>query len=244
MSTLAPPRAPADRRGLVLVAVPAVLAAAALLWWGRSPAAGWLDHDRTGPVAFGTFTVAWLLMTVATMLPTALPLLSAYGTLTAGRPHPARLRAAVVAGFLAVWTVAGLAAAAVVQAVHRVDAPEAAVAAGVLAAAGAYQLSGLAARCLTACRNPVAILHRHWGGGRDVLRRSAAIGVTYGRTCLGCCAGLMGVMLVVGMGNLAWMYVLALLAAVQKAGGHRVARVAGGVLLVAAGLVAVRAVAG
>lgn len=217
---------------LAVVAV-AVVAAVALVG---------LDHG-TGGHGAGTFLVAWVLMSVATMLPTTLPLLAAFRKVTAGRRFRVVLVLAVVAGFLAVWTVAGAVAAAVDHGAHRLVAgavPAALVGGLTLMLAGAYQWSELAARCLRACRTPAGFLRQHWTGSPRVLRRSARIGTAYGWSCLGCCAPLMTVMLVVGMGNLAWMGGLALVGAVQKAGrwGRPLARATGAALF-AAGVVLV-----
>jgi predicted metal-binding membrane protein len=252
----APGPAAGSRTGFVPVVVLSVLAGAALWWWSTRPvgtdqgAHGAHGMGTRNPlVAIGVFTAAWVLMTVATMLPTALPVLDAVGRVTGRRPDRRHLAAAVVAGFLAVWTVAGLAAALVEQAVHHLAGATPAarpqwIAAGVLAVAGAWQLSGLTARCLRGCRSPAGFLHRHWGRPATAARRSLAVGLDYGRSCLGCCAALMAVMLVVGMGNLAGMYALALVGAVEKhtGWGPALVRPVGVALLAAAAVVALRPV--
>jgi predicted metal-binding membrane protein len=237
-----PPPAQVSRRDIALILALATAAGAGLWWWGASPAAHWLDHGDPALPALAGSTAAWLLMTVATMLPTALPVLAAFDRVTAARPHRARLRSAVITGFLAVWALAGLLAALLMAAGHRLATAQSIVdgrglAAGVLLLAGAYQLCGLAGRCLRACRTPAGFLRQHWTGGPDVLRQSLAVGVAYGRSCLGCCAALLAVMLLVGMGNLGWMYLLALVGAVQKGapGGERLARLVGLALLTAGG---------
>jgi predicted metal-binding membrane protein len=177
-----------------------------------------LSHDSGMLV----FTAAWLLMTVATMLPTTAPLLRAFTTVASARPRRPLLIAAVVAGFLGVWAAAGFGAGLLnlgAQGVlHRPGVHEhlGLLLGTVLVLAGAYQLSGLADRCLRRCRAPMGFLARHWTGGSDVVRQSLRIGAHYGRSCLGCCAGLMAVMLVVGMGSLAWMFLIGLTGALQK----------------------------
>jgi predicted metal-binding membrane protein len=214
----------------VIVATLAAASGAALVIWGATPYARWLDHGAVdhgvGPVtSFAVFNLAWLLMTLATMLPTAAPLLASFGLMSAGRPQRRRLILAVIAGFLAVWTLAGAAAAVLDHAARAAIAPLGGpwawfAAALALALAGAYQLSPLAAQCRTTCRSPLSFLCAHWTGKADAMRQALAIGADYGRSCLGCCLPLMTVMLVVGMGNLAWMYGLALAAAVQKHARH------------------------
>jgi predicted metal-binding membrane protein len=54
--------------------------------------------------------LGWVLMTVAMMLPTALPVLSVFGRLIGERANAGRLMANVVGGYLLVWLGFGLAA--------------------------------------------------------------------------------------------------------------------------------------
>jgi predicted metal-binding membrane protein len=145
----------------------------------RRPLAG----SITAPlIALAIFSLAWLPMTVATMMPTALPLLSAFAHVSAARPRRGVLTAAVVAGFLAAWTIAGVVAGiadlSVENVLHRPAwhhyGPLALAA--MLAAAGVYQLSGFAGRCRDRCRTPFGFLSRHWTGAQDVVRHSFAIG--------------------------------------------------------------------
>jgi predicted metal-binding membrane protein len=230
----------------------AVVAAAALWWWGASPGARYLDHQRhtaSGGTALGValFALAWLLMVVVTMLPGAAPLLRVFRTTTRQRPRGRLLALAVVGGFLGVWMAAGLAAAGADHLVRALAAPAPGhahpagaggrllLAAG-LWAAGIYQLSGLADRCLRGCRSPRSFVAGHWTGRPDVVRQSLAVGVHYGLSCLGCCAALMAVMLIVGMGNPLWMYLLAGLAILQRRlpFGRELMRVTGVALIAAA----------
>jgi predicted metal-binding membrane protein len=143
------------------------------------------------------FLVAWAASMTAMMLPSALPFIRA---VSSGGVR----RSSVVAGYLAVWFAVG---ALAYYAMMLLDA--AAVGAGVgLAAAGAYQLSPLKHGCLHRCRSPFHfLLHR---------RSGIAIGMEYGATCFGCCAGLMVALLVVGMSSIFWMAVVALLIAGEK----------------------------
>jgi predicted metal-binding membrane protein len=217
------------RRDLIVLVLLALAAGIGLWWWGMSPAARWLDHDsnpRSASVgsagALLIFNAAWLLMTVATMLPTTFPLLDSFARVSAGRHRPGVLMIAVVGGFLGVWSVAGLAAGAldiwIHDVVHRSVLHDHAqlVAAAALLVAGAYQFTGVSAYCRRRCRSPLGFLRRHWTGGPGAVRQSLVIGADYGRSCLGCCAALMIVMMTIGMGNLGWMYLLAFVGALQK----------------------------
>jgi predicted metal-binding membrane protein len=239
----------------------AAAAFAALTAWGLSSSAHLMmllpdgTHEMPGmvmpgdagaPVLAAAFLGAWMLMVLATMLPTALPLLGAFERVAASRPRPGRLGMLVTGGFLAVWLTAGIVLAGIDVAVHRFVSATGPfyrpwlVPALVLALAGAYQLSPLARRCLTACRVPFSFIARRWTGLPGAHRQAWAIGVDYGRSCLGCCASLMAVMVVVGMVSPLWILGLGLLGALQKhaPGGQRLATATGVGLLVLAAVVA------
>ncbi|WP_062349674.1 DUF2182 domain-containing protein [Herbidospora yilanensis] len=229
----------ASSRTTIAIAAVAVAGTAGLLAWQLSPARSLLEHDlAAGWAGVGWFTLSWSLMTVATMLPTSLPLLRAFARMLAHRRDADRLIATVVAGYLATWAVAGLAFAALDALVRAVVAGTPyvwAVPSLSLLVAGAYQLSGTAARCLTACRTPFGILARRWAGRRPHTE-AALIGLDHGLYCLGCCAGLMVVMFAAGMANPVLMIALGGVAALHKHApwGASLARVTGVVMIVAA----------
>jgi predicted metal-binding membrane protein len=143
------------------------------------------------------FLVAWAAAMTAMMLPSAPPFVR---VVTSGGVR----KSSVVAGYLAVWFAVG---AIAYYGMMLIDA--AALGAGVgLAAAGAYQLTPFKRGCLRRCRSPFHfLLHR---------RNGVAIGLEYGATCLGCCAGLMAALLILGMSSIFWMAVVALLIAGEK----------------------------
>jgi predicted metal-binding membrane protein len=90
---------------------------------------------------------------------------------------------------------------------------EAAVLGGVaLVLAGAYQLTRYKSVCLRHCRTPLDFM-MHWrSGSRGGLR----MGVHHGLFCLGCCWGLMLVLLTVGIMNLVWMGLVAAVIFIEK----------------------------
>jgi predicted metal-binding membrane protein len=183
---------------------------------------------------------AWTVMVVAMMLPSTMPMLGLFRTTAQGQPHPAGALASFIAGYLVVWTAFGaiaLAAGAVLH-VARTSSPWLdshwwlAVAA-LVAAAGAFQFTGLRERCLHVCRHPFAyLLHRY----RPGLLNAVRTGADHGRFCLGCCWALMLLMVAVGLTDLAWMALLTAVMVYEKVGrfGERVARLAGATLLAAA----------
>jgi predicted metal-binding membrane protein len=255
-----------DRRLVLLTLIGALAATAwvALALWSASPYARYLDHGnwlepiwldalcRAIPqgqliVPALLYAGAWLLMIVAMMLPTTLPLLAIFGHVTAGRADSGLLLALAVLGYVAAWSGFGLLAHAADSAIHGVAAQSSwltahgwVVGALVLAGAGAFQFSSLKYRCLERCRTPFGFVNARWRGiapAREALR----IGFDHGLFCVGCCWALMLVMFVVGMGNLGWMLVLAALMAAEKnlTWGRRLAAPVGIGLIAWAGLTAV-----
>jgi predicted metal-binding membrane protein len=141
-----------------------------------------------------------------------------------------------LAGYLATWFVFSLIAA---SAQRLLTGPSMALdnrflEAGVLIAAGLYQLTPLKAACLRDCRSPAEFISRHWRPGWD---GAARLGVRHGLYCLGCCWTLMALLFVGGIMNLLWVVGLTLIVAVEKLAprGQLIGRVAG-VALVAWGL--------
>lgn len=243
----------ASRHGRLLLAALGGLVVAAWvgLWlWSTSPAGRYLDHrdleaDGLTALTAGLFVVGWLLMTIAMMLPTSLPLVATFRAIVGRRPRPGRLTGLVVAGYLATWTAVGLGLFVLDAGIHAlVDAvPSLAthpnlVVAVTLLAAGAYQFSPLKYRCLDACRSPLLFVMSHWRGLRPV-PESLEIGVRHAAYCIGCCWSLMLVLFALGMGNLAWMLGVGAVMAIEKnvPGGRRLGRPIGVVLLLAGGTV-------
>jgi predicted metal-binding membrane protein len=192
----------------------ALIGCAALAWYLTVPG---LADMSAGPGTMGLelwgFLGVWTLMMAAMMLPSLAPLTSTYlRTIRAVRsPRTRGIRTTgLVLGYLLTWIGFGVIAyaAAALAALLAQDAPDAApwVGAGVLAVAGAYQLTPLKDFCLRHCRSPVAFL-LHVSGYKGRLR-DVRVGLYHGVYCVGCCWGLMVVLVAVGVMNLAWMAVL------------------------------------
>jgi predicted metal-binding membrane protein len=224
----------------------------ALVVWDRSPWGRFLDHGTAdealaGAAALGIFVAAWVLMLAAMMLPTTAPLVALFARVVAERLDRRRLTATVLAGYTSVWVVAGLVAYAGDEVLHAADERWGVVGdrgrvlvAGALALAGAYQLTSLKQRCLTACRSPYGVLLSRWRG-RAPLAEAYTIGVAHGRTCVGCCWALMVIMFAIGAGSLGWMLLLAAVMTVEKTAprGALLTRPLGALLLATAGVLVV-----
>jgi predicted metal-binding membrane protein len=187
-------------------------------------------------LSLGLFVPVWTLMMAAMMLPSVAPTASLYARTM--RDQRALRMGGLVAGYLAVWAAAGLPAyglawtAGWLTGMHPGAAHVLAVA--LFAACGIYQLTGAKDRCLAHCRSPLALL-LHYGSYRGRLR-DLRVGVHHGAYCLGCCWGLMILLIAVGVMNIAAMVGLAALVLVEKtwSRGPLAGRIAGIAALVLA----------
>ena len=158
-------------------------------------------------------------MMAAMMLPSAAPLVLLYRA--AGADGRVANTVPLVAGYLVAWAVFGAFVYATQQALGAVvlasptlaDASPYAVA-GILAIAGVYQFTPLKLACLRECRSPLDFLMHRWrgAGAFDALR----LGVEHGAYCVGCCWGLMAVLMVAGSMSLIWVVFIALVVFVEK----------------------------
>jgi predicted metal-binding membrane protein len=88
------------------------------------------------------------------------------------------------------------------------------VGAGIFLLAGIYQLTPLKRACLRHCRSPIGSLFHYAsfkGPARDL-----RVGVHHGFYCVGCCWGLMIVLVAVGAMNIAVMAALAAVILIEK----------------------------
>lgn len=222
-----------DRRPFAVALVALVGSAwLALLLWGISPYSRFLSHDaisdsgaRISWEYAGTaliFITAWALMTVAMMLPTALPLVLLFRRFVGNRHEAAALVLLLVVGYLGVWILFGsaahlgdLALHAAVQRSHWLQDRLWYFGAAPLLLAGVYQVTPLKYLCLDKCRSPFSFIVEHWHGHNE-RREAFRLGLHHGLFCVGCCWSLMLVMFAVGVGNLGWMLGLAIVMAMEK----------------------------
>ena len=209
------PASPLKPPGLTRVGlVGALLAVAAGAWVLTGDRMEGMDAAPGADLGdLGWFAVTWLLMMAAMMLPSLVPAALAFAR--AGE----RTVAPFVGGYLAAWTAAGLVAYVLFEAVRSLDVAFLAwdragryVAAGVILAAAAYQLSAAKAGCLQRCRTPLRLAREEPGGAGGGLRG----GLRFGGYCVGCCAGLMATLFALGVMNVTWMVVVAALIAAER----------------------------
>lgn len=225
-------RSMADRRFFLALMGLLIALAWLVLWaWEHSPYARYLDHSQLGAIDLSAgkfllpavlYVVGWLLMTVAMMLPTTLPLLAIFHRLTSNREDCAQLRALLISGYLGIWLAFGVAAHLADWVLHEaversvwLTANAWVIGAGTLAVAGGFQFTRLKYRCLDKCRAPLSFVTHYWRGSHE--RWNAfLLGVHHGAFCVGCCWALMLLMFGVGIGNVGWMLGLGAVMAIEK----------------------------
>ncbi len=183
----------------------------------------------------------WQVMAVAMMLPTAAPVIAAYGDIrhaALDKGKDAAPSSIFVAGYLLVWALLGLLATLLQWALNifgvgTADLMSFAPLAGgaVLILAGAYQWSALKEACLSQCRSPMRFFMSHWRDGNFGALR---MGARHGIYCAGCCWALMALMFVGGTMNLIWMALLTAAMLIEKVTPRAklYGRIAGGLFIV------------
>jgi predicted metal-binding membrane protein len=199
------------------IAVPwiAVAALAAVAW----VVIVMLARDMgNGPGTMGLallpFLGLWVVMMAAMMLPSVAPVAVLWTRLisgaSAGLGRVARM-GMFLGGYLLAWAAVGAVAFAVLAGTGRLltASPTAAkwVGVAIFLAAGIYQLTPWKDWCLRRCRSPIGALI-YYVGFKD-RARDLRVGLHHGATCVGCCWGLMVVLVAVGVMNVAVMAALA-----------------------------------
>jgi predicted metal-binding membrane protein len=199
--------------------------------WMRMPGQTW-------PGAAASFLGMWVVMMVAMMLPSLIPMLWRYRQAVSkkGETRLGRLTALVGAGYFFVWGVFGMAAFPLGVALSAVEMRQPALARGVPAAvgvvvliAGAYQFSVWKAHHLACCRGTPAFEPALPAGSGTAWRH----GLSLGLHCSLCCAGLMAILLVIGVMDLRAMAVVAAAITVERfaPAGKRAAQAVGAVVV-------------
>jgi predicted metal-binding membrane protein len=199
---------------------------AAVAWFVTDDRMAGMDMGPgTDPGTLGFWVTAWVVMMAAMMFPSIAPMVVMYariqeGKREAGQAPPFGATAIFVAGYLLVWSTAGLVGYAILSLGHELspgflawDAAGPYVAGGVILAAAVYQLTPLKDVCLTKCRSPFAFLLTAWRPGRIGALR---MGLEHGGWCVGCCWALMAALIALGVMSVGWMVFIAALIATEK----------------------------
>jgi predicted metal-binding membrane protein len=170
------------------------------MMWMRMPGQTWLDVATS-------FLGVWTAMMAAMMLPSLVPMLIRYRRavrgIGSGQLHVST--ALIGAGYFGVWTLAGAAVfllgvtLAAIEMRQPALASVAPIATGLtVVAAGAMQFTAWKARELSWCKEPLDHHRTATAGARAAWRHGLCLGLHCGASC----AGLMAILLVIGMMDL------------------------------------------
>jgi predicted metal-binding membrane protein len=229
----------------------AASAAVTIVWCASMSAMGGMRMPgQTWLGAAASFLAMWAVMMVAMMLPSLVSMLWRYRQAVGkkGETRLGRLTALVGVGYFFVWTLFGMAAFPLGVALAAVEMQQPALAravpiavGGIVLIAGALQFTAWKAYHLVCCREAP--------GRGSTLPADAGTawrhGLRHGLHCTRCCAGLMVILLVIGVMDLRAMAVVAAAITVERLApaGERVARITGAVV-VGAGLFLIARAAG
>jgi len=185
------------------------------------------DMKRWAAGSLLPLSVMWIEMMVAMMIPSAAPMILTFALVNRRRREQSRPfipSSLFVLGYLAVWSVFGIAAAAGQWVLHGAALlsplmkTRSAVVGGVLLiAAGVFQWTPWKRACLSQCSAPLGFLLNHWREGK---RGALVMGVQHGAFCTGCCGLLMALLFVAGVMNMWWVAALTVLVLLEKAVPH------------------------
>jgi predicted metal-binding membrane protein len=210
--------------------------------WMRMPGQTW-------PGAAASFLGMWVVMMVAMMLPSLVPMLRRYrrGVSRASETRLGLLTGVVGVGYFSVWTAFGVAAFPLGIGLATAEMQQPAVARSVpiligmvVLVAGSLQLTRWKARRLACCREAP-------GRGRPLspdLRTAWSHGLRLGLDCATCCVEPMAVLLVVGVMDLRAMAIVTAAITLERLApaGVRIAKAIGAIGVVAGLVVIARAV--
>jgi predicted metal-binding membrane protein len=189
---------------------------------------GWLMEPAQWSIGYALLMFSmWWVMMIAMMVPSAAPMLLLFARVN-GQSRSASSHASstglFAAGYLLVWGGFSAVAVALQWALETarllspmLETSTVLLGAGILIAAGLWQLSPMKGVCLRHCRTPLGFLIGHWRPGYSGVFR---MGLAHGAWCLGCCWALMTLLFFGGVMNLYWIIGLAVFVLLEKTIPH------------------------
>jgi predicted metal-binding membrane protein len=208
--------------------------------WMRMPDQTWLS-------VAASFLGMWIIMMIAMMLPSLVPMLRRYREAVARTGESALdwLTALAAVGYFFVWTVIGIAVFPLGATLTTIEMRQPALARAVPIAvgvvvliAGIIQFSAWKRRHLGCCREGIEV------GLPPSAGTAWRHGLRLGLHCSQCCAGLIVILMVIGMMDVRVMLVVAAAISVERLApaGERVARAIGAVVIATGVFLIVRSV--
>jgi predicted metal-binding membrane protein len=199
--------------------------------WMRMPGQTWLG-------AATSFLGMWVVMMVAMMLPSLVPMLWRFrgGVDGAGKGRLGTLTALVGGGYFFVWTLFGVAAFPLGAALATIEMQQPGLSRAVPLAVGAVMLIAGALQFTAWKKRQLACCREAPERGRTLPADAGTSwrhGLRLGLHCSQCCAGLMAILLVVGVMDLRVMAMVTAAITVERVApaGERVARAIGAVIV-------------
>jgi predicted metal-binding membrane protein len=165
----------------------------------------------------------WTVMMIGMMLPSAVPAILLYGSITRKHRERGTVLPAVwvfAGGYLVVWTAFSVVAVLLEAALQArgvltpmLTSTSTWLTAGLLIAAGVYQWLPIKRVCLEKCRAPLQFFLMRWRPGT---RGALLMGIEHGAFCVGCCWVLMLLLFAAGVMDLMWVVVIAAFVLVEK----------------------------
>lgn len=212
-----------DRERTVILVLLLGLAAAswAVLIWQAGEMGG--DMSMTMGMGAPLFIALWIVMMAAMMFPASAPMVLMFRKIQAGKAQRGGSLIPTwvfVAGYMVVWSAAGVVAYAGALAADGLASRSAFVAdnayvaaALLLVGAGFYQLAPLKDACLEKCRTPISFVMNSW---RDGFGGALRMGLHHGAYCLGCCWLLFVILFPLGMMNIAILALITVFIFIEK----------------------------
>lgn len=200
------------------IAAPALIAlafliVAALAWALTIRLLSAMDDMAMGLGAFGPFIASWAVMMAAMMLPSAIPLVFDFAQNAEHRRGWQAATALLGATYLGVWVTFGLVCYMLYNAAGMPWPNQGLIGGAALVIAGLYALTPVKRASEAFCRERCAL---HGPLPFNLMHSAVLAGVRYGLSCIGCSAGLMVALVLIGMANLVWMIGLAAVVLVYK----------------------------
>jgi predicted metal-binding membrane protein len=174
--------------------------------------------------SFGWFAGIWAVMMAAMMLPSLIPMASAYARQARGGSAGVTTRSVArttlfTGGYLVTWMIVGLVVWVVFEGVRSLDLSFLGwehggryVAGAVIAGAALYEFSPLKQICLRHCRDRELLVADWHEGPSGALR----MGLDQGAFCVGSSWALMAALFALGVMSITWMVVIAALIVLEK----------------------------
>jgi predicted metal-binding membrane protein len=165
----------------------------------------------------------WAIMMIAMMLPSAMPMILTFATVSRNRQKFGRPYVPVsifVLGYVFIWCAFSVLAAVSQWWLHRhallsssMMSTSVWLGGALLLGAGIFQFTPLKRACLARCRGPLEFITTRWREGNAGVFR---MGLEHGAFCTGCCWALMALLFVAGVMNILWIAVLTLFVCLEK----------------------------